>query len=97
MIVTSFQDIKFRLKQISHCFPYMCGSNCVLKWHKSALFMGVVERKTRKEVFLSIRYQTKKRKKVDCLSECQAAELDSIQTYGDLFCSLHVSRLQPFV
>ena len=56
MIVTSFQDIKFRLKQISHCFPYMCSSNCVLKWHKSALFMGVVIRKTRKEVFLSIRY-----------------------------------------
>ena len=56
MIVTSFQDIKFRLKQISHCFPYMCSSNCVLKWYKSALFMGVVIRKTRKEVFLSIRY-----------------------------------------
>ena len=34
----------------------MCSSNCVLKCPKSALFMGVVIGKTRKEVFLSIRY-----------------------------------------
>ena len=36
--------------------PYMCGSNCVLKWYKSAKFMGLVIRKTRKEAFVSIRY-----------------------------------------
>ena len=34
---------------------------------------------------------------MDCFRKCHSKELDSIQTFGDLFCSFHASRLQPFV
>ena len=42
------------------------------------------------------RPEAKKDGESGCLRKSQAEELDSIQTFGNLFCSFHASRIQPF-